>query len=430
MKSITDATLREKIYFARSRSGMPVYVWPKKGLRKKFALIAVRYGSIDERVVAPGGGAKELPAGAAHFLEHRLFDVDGRDVSDEFSALGASVNAMTSFRDTTYYFSCTDGFDKCARLLLSIVGKPVFEAEKVEREKQIITQEILMSGDNPAWRVFFGLMKSMFASHPVRNDIGGTVESVSATGGDDLAFCHGSFYRPSNMIFVAAGDMNPRTVLKTVEAASGRLEPDGARPETVLPSEKARPFRKKFVERMSVSRPKFLLGLKDISRGLTPSERYRRSLLTALLLDTILGGTSELYGELYNRGLIDETFGVSHSCEGEIGYTVMGGDTDDPDALKAALLRGFARARRKGLRAAEFRRKKRKALGRFLMHFNSAESCAASLANFILRKVNIFDYLAILEGLKVSDAEERLREHLRGELSATAVILPVDGGRR
>ena len=427
MRKISEKTLKESVFFSRSKSGMPVYVWPKKGLRRKFALLGVRYGSVDSEAALPGAESPgSTPEGVAHFLEHSLFDVRGKDVSEQFSELGASVNAMTTFTDTIYYFSCTENFERAARLLLSFAGRPTFDAARVEREKQIITQEILMSNDSPDWRLFYGLLRSLYKRHPVRIDIAGTVESVGRIDENVLKLCHGAYYRPDNIIFVVAGDVAPSSVLRTVNSVPKPARSAfRGRPERIVPKETAAPFRKSSVERMGVSRANLLLGFKEPSDDSTPEERFRRIVLTGVLLDTILGATSEMYNSLYNRGIIDDTFGISYTAGDDFAYTVMGGDTDKPDILKEAIFEGIAKAKRRGIDAGEFRRKKRKALGGFLRHFNSSEACATALAHFILRRANIFDYLPVLLGLKASDAEERLREHLRRGACASSVIHPL-----
>ncbi len=425
MKTITDKTLRETIYCARAKCGLPVYVWPSKGLCKKFATVAVNYGSIDNVIVRPGQTAPvTMPGGVAHFLEHRLFEIDGHDVTEKFSEMGASVNAMTSFVETSYYFSTTTNFDSCVGLLLGMLSRPTFTDAQVEREKDIIAQEIMMSNDSAGWREYFGLMRALYAKHPARDDIGGSVESVRATDRATLEMCHEAFYNPANMIFVAAGDLDPKAVLRAVDAATKNMPAAGERPRTILPEEKPAPYRKTFSEKMAVSRPKYLVGFKDDVSGLTAEERFVRSALTGVLIDTILGKTSQLYNGLYESGLIDATFSASYTSEDNFAYTMMGGDTDNPKKLNEAIFKGLGAMAKRGIDAAAFERKKRKMLGGFLRHFDSAESRAISLASFLQKRVNIFDYLKVINGLKAEAAQERLCEHLRREFSAVSVITP------
>jgi len=98
---------------------------------------------------------------------------------DKFSQLGSNPNAYTSFAQTVYLFSCTDRFEDNFRLLLDFVQNPFITEESVEKEKDIIAQEIRMYEDDPNWRVFFNLLDAFYVNNPVKIDIAGTVESIS-----------------------------------------------------------------------------------------------------------------------------------------------------------------------------------------------------------------------------------------------------------
>ena len=121
-------------------NGLEIRVLEKPEFRTYFASFAVKYGGAD-RVFRMDGRSVETPAGIAHFLEHKMFDMpDGTDVFKEMSATGADPNAFTSSAMTCYYFSCTDQFEKNLRMLLRFVTTPFFTEETVEKEKPIISQ--------------------------------------------------------------------------------------------------------------------------------------------------------------------------------------------------------------------------------------------------------------------------------------------------
>ncbi len=173
IERIPDPRVREEIYRAVLPNGLTVIVNRKEGFRRKFAVLATRYGSADHRYQDGDGEIVELPDGIAHFLEHKLFERKEGDVSEIFAAQGATSNAATSFRTTSYHFSCTDRFDENLRTLVSFVGDPYITERAVEKERGIIEQEIRMYEDNPSWRVFFNLLGAMYHTHPIRIDIGG-----------------------------------------------------------------------------------------------------------------------------------------------------------------------------------------------------------------------------------------------------------------
>ena len=181
--------LDETLYRATLPNGLKVMVMPKPGFTKKLAYFVTDFGAVHTHFTL-NGEEKNVPAGVAHYLEHKLFDMPGRDVSAEFAKMGAMVNAFTSYDVTAYYFSCTENFDDCLKLLLEFVSTPYFPLESVERERGIIDQEIGMVADEPGSRVFENLMTAMYRKHPIRVPILGTTESIRNITSETLHTCH------------------------------------------------------------------------------------------------------------------------------------------------------------------------------------------------------------------------------------------------
>jgi predicted Zn-dependent peptidase len=175
------------------------------------------FGSIHTEFILDGVEHR-VPAGIAHYLEHKMFDLPGRDVSAEFAAMGASVNAFTSYDVTAYYFSCTEHFEENLKLLLEFVSTPYFTEESVEKERGIIDQEIGMNADNPDSQIFERLMPALFENHPVRVPILGTSESIRRITPEDLYLCHRAFYNPANMTLCVVGDVEPEEVARIAES--------------------------------------------------------------------------------------------------------------------------------------------------------------------------------------------------------------------
>ena len=116
---IENKWLDEKLFRYTVYPGMEVYVLPKPGYIKKYAIFSTHFGSIDNRYRVEGSAeVQQLPDGVAHFLEHKLFEDERGNVFDRFAQLGASANAFTSFTHTTYLFSCTSFFKENFELLL------------------------------------------------------------------------------------------------------------------------------------------------------------------------------------------------------------------------------------------------------------------------------------------------------------------------
>ena len=96
--------LDEQLFKRELPNGLTVLTVPKPGFTKKLAYFVTDFGSIHTDFELDGE-VYQVPAGVAHYLEHKLFDMPGgRDISAEFAAFGAGVNAFTSFDMTAYYF--------------------------------------------------------------------------------------------------------------------------------------------------------------------------------------------------------------------------------------------------------------------------------------------------------------------------------------
>ncbi len=422
-----NTTLEEKVYCAKLEPGPEVYVLPREGYNKKYAIFSTRFGSIDNYFKVSGNGEETVavPDGVAHFLEHKLFDNEEGNVFDRFAAYGASPNAFTSFTQTTYLFSCTDFFSQNFKLLLEFVQQPYFTDESVSKEQGIIQQEIRMYQDNPEWRVYFNLLGALYREHPARNDIAGSIESISRIDKDILYRCYYTFYHPRNMAIFATGDISAAEVLEMVqESVSKRSYPTVKGIERIYPREEPAVCEKRVTQQLAVSQPVFNIGFKDDFVMLEGRELLFRELATELLLEMIFARSESLYNELYEEGLIDERFSTGYTAECTYGYTLVGGRTKDPERLHQKVMEGIEKVKREGLSAESFERHKRKVRGAFLRSFNSLEFIANNYLAYRFRGIDFFDILDVLEEVSLPDLERRLHEHLREELHAISIIYP------
>ncbi|BDG62047.1 EF-P 5-aminopentanol modification-associated protein YfmH [Caldinitratiruptor microaerophilus] len=426
-----DERLRETIYWETLPSGLRVGVLPRKGWRETTGRVAVNYGSNDSRWIPPGETEPvEVPAGIAHFLEHKLFESEEGNAFDRFAALGADANAYTSNQQTVYYFSTTDRVPECLETLLDMVQTPYFTDQTVEKEQGIIEQEIRMYLDHPEWRSRQNLLEALYQKHPVRIDIAGTVESIRQITKEQLYRCHATFYHPSNMMVFVAGDVDPQAVIQQV---ADNVEKRGYRPQPpvqrLYEPEPAEVAERRREQELAVSQPIFRLGFKDRRVGETGRDLLRKELLTSVVLDGIIGKATPLYNELYEAGLIDGRFGFDYTGEPTYGYTTFAGPTRDPEALEARLLEGIEKARRQGLESYDFERAKRKALGRFLSMLNSTEMIAYVVNDGFFKNIGLFDVLPVAESLTLDEANERLREHFDPQYAVTSIIWPHKGAQ-
>ncbi len=255
-----------------------------------------------------------------------------------FSKQGASANAFTSFTRTAYLFSSTSNVDSNLTTLLNFVQEPYFTEKTVEKEKGIIGQEIRMYEDNPDWRLYFGLIQNMFHHHPVKIDIAGTVESIADITKDMLYECYETFYHPSNMLLFVVGSVEPNEVMKLVKD-NQKNKPFKNQSEIKRKFDEEPPSvaREKQVLEMNVQSSKCLVGIKENQLGQKGDDMLKKELMTNVMLDMMFGKSSDHYFELYNEGLIDESFSYDYTQEQGFGFAMLGGDTRHPDKLAERL---------------------------------------------------------------------------------------------
>ena len=356
-------------------SGLTVLVRPMPGYSSTHVIYATKFGSID-RDFCLNGQTVHLPAGVAHFLEHKMFEDEDGDAFAKYAKTGANANAFTSFDRT------------CG-------------------------QEIKMYDDSPDWRLITGLFECLYHSHPIRSDIAGTVESIAEITPAMLYDSCKAFYAPGNMVLAAAGNTTMEQILAACER-HGLMEPRPVQkvqrlwapePMTLAATEKTLT--------MPVSKPCFGVGFKEEP---LPADDLRTEALYDLVLSCIVGGMSPLYRRLYDEGLVNPGFGgevlrVDGCCC--ILFTV-----------RQLLLDEIARVRAAGVDREVFTLCKNEKYGQLIENLENVEDSASQMADFALSGQTVAQQISMLAGLTAEDADAALQHILCTDRMATMYIQP------
>ncbi len=409
----------------RHNSGLKVILAKMPGYSEKFAMFTTKYGSVDSvlRNETAVGGTIDVPLGTAHFLEHKLFEQKDIDIMSKYAELGARPNAFTSHTQTSYLFSCTENFDKCLALLLDFVQTPFFTDENVEKEKGIIGQEINMYLDNPDSVVYTNFMKGMYIENPVKNDIAGSIESISQIMPDILYVLYNTFYTPENMVLVIAGDVDFDEVQKIVDR--GMKKEWTGRKKTGYVSQIPREpwgIAEKFTERkMSVSIPLFMFGYKGWSPEEEPVLTAKRELEMQILVEMLFGKSSDFYGELYGEGLINESFYGFYDSERSFEYSAFGGESKSPEKVVDRIQKRISEAKKGNISEKDFERIKKSAYGSFIKKFNFAESICRIYTALMLEGIPPIDYFSLYDKINFNNVTEQLK-HFDESKSVISVV--------
>jgi predicted Zn-dependent peptidase len=423
MKIIPYPHLNETIYHEQLPNGLNVYVLPKEGFQKTYATFSTEYGSIDNHFQVESKQPVRVPDGIAHFLEHKMFEEPEGDVFATFASQGASANAFTSFDRTAYLFSATGDVFSSLQTLLNFVQNPYFTDENVEKEKGIIGQEINMYRDNPDWRSYFGLIEAMYQKHPVHIDIAGTIQSISQITKEILYECYHTFYHPSNMSLFVVGGIRAEEVIAFVKEnqAAKAFKPQG-HIERYFDEEPLAVDSAQRVINLPVSLPKCLFGFKEPAPGTEGKALLELELVSKLVLDILFSGSSSIYQALYDENLISDNFGHEYNCGQDYAFSVIGGDTKDPEQLVSRIREELARVSENGLDVETFERSRKKKIGNFLRMLNSPESIANDFTKYRFKGIDLFDILPVYENITLEQVNERFRKHFNWDQLAVSIV--------
>ena len=402
-------------------NGLRVRVIKRPNFAKKFAFLAVNFGSADQKFTR-NGRKDRVPAGIAHYLEHKMFDMPEGSAMERFAAFGGSNNAFTNYSMTAYYVECTECFEENLQTLLEMVTTPYFTDESVEKERGIIAQEIKMYEDSAESAVYEALFALMYPDHPISKPIAGTVESIADITAQQLYDCHKAFYDPSDMLLCVVGDVDEKQVAAIAEAYTPKSEQQSIERDYGLPNSlHAKSGRTE--KQMEVSMPTFAIGFacKPTENAAQAAER---DVIGDLAAEVLAGESSALYQKLYDQGIIDADFSADYEYIRGASLLEFSGDSEDPDAVLKALTEEAARIAEVGIEDAYFERLRRSMLGRRIRDLDGFENTCYRMCAYYFEDCEYLDSIAIIQNVRKEQIVEFLKETVCAERAAISVIYP------
>jgi predicted Zn-dependent peptidase len=227
----------------------------------------------------------EKQAGISHFIEHMCFKGTPRrptsiEVATVIEGVGGMFNAGTDKELTMYWCKVArPHFGKALDVLVDILTCSLFDAGEMEKERQVIIEEIKMSVDSPAQRVSMLIDELMWPGHPLGRDIAGSKESVGALSRKMMLDYTDAWYRPDNAVLAIAGNLRHDEMVEAVgNAVKGW--------EKKLPRGGFKPYRGKIgrralIENRDTEQTQLCLALPGLSM-LNP-DRFKLDLLNVIL---------------------------------------------------------------------------------------------------------------------------------------------------
>ncbi|MCH5223766.1 MAG: insulinase family protein [Muribaculaceae bacterium] len=168
--------------------------------------------------------------GLAHFVEHTIFKGTSKrrawQISSHMESVGGELNAYTSKEETMVYTNAPAGYEERAvELLFDLISSSQFPPQEIDKEREVITEEIYSYLDSPSDRVFDEFEELAYKGSGLSHNILGTPESVRHLTSEDCRNFINRFYVPCNMVIYCVSPLPDQKMIRLVEKYFGRLMP-------------------------------------------------------------------------------------------------------------------------------------------------------------------------------------------------------------
>ena len=424
MKKITDRYFDETYYTERLDNGLTVIIFHKPDYVSTLAAFGTPYGALH---IAQKTKEREysFDPGVAHFLEHKLFETEDKDIFSRFSEMGCNVNAFTSYNETVYYFSTTSrDISEPLDLLLDFVQDLSITDASTEKEKGIIIQELSMYRQEADSRLLDETYKSLYHSFPLIYDIGGDEKSVMKINRAELEECYRLNYHPANMVLVIAGPLDPEELLRTIRNNQDRKQfPDTEIPEKNYLQEAETVKRKEYSFSMDIFKAKHVYAIK-----LKPDFTDRRDCsfkewCETIYLKAYFSPVNPRYQRWLDEGIINDYFGYEVDFDMDYANIIFYNESDKDDLKE--LIDGELK---KDLISEEvLQQLKRRYIGGSFRALNDISVFGTGYIRDYLNGYDFFENISILSSITLDDLK---KVHASLDFSNYSLIHILPGGKR
>ena len=412
--------INEEVYHKILDNGLNVYLIKKSDYAEKCAFFGTKFGSFQtgDFLIDNNGNKHLVLGGIAHFLEHRLFDYYKGNVMDLYDELGAYTNAFTSYNKTVYYFSTIDNFNECLNLLLDFPGVFEMSEEAVNKEKDIIVQELLMYKDMPDQKLFDKTINNLYFDHPIKYDIGGEPEEVRQTTRDLLKLCHQTFYDPSNMYLVVAGDIDVEETLSLIEKNQKDKKFNTSKHESKILNENYESVVKEYEEvNETINKDKLMIAYK-----LKPFEgdKQKEQLCLEFISTLLFSSSTEFYEKLIKEGLANgiESDFISYK---DLSTLIFSCDVNDSEEV-IKLVKDRVESAVSLFKEKDLENIKKSEVSFIIRSCNSCVNLAKYFSLYLFEEANYLELMKTIKEISVEDLVFVYNKYLKDALSSVCVL--------
>ncbi len=387
---------------------------------------SVRSVSVGAWIAVGSRDESDTESGMCHFIEHMVFKGTKKrrmhHIAQRMENVGGYLNAFTSKEYTCFYARCLDEhLPRALDTVIDLVHTPTFPEKEIEKEKDVIVEEMKMYEDTPDDRVFDHLDRSLYSDNPLGRPIIGTEESVRSFTRDGLMdFLH-RYYAGNNTIIAIAGNVNHKKAVSLVEKHYSN--------PSLLSLHKEREALplytpNHFMEKRAVQQAHLIVGT-------TAFDVHDPKRVALSVLNTILGGgmssrlnqnIRERHGYCYNI----YSFNNLHSDIGDFGV-YMGTDASKVDHSVKLIFREFDKLLKKSVTKIELDRAKSQAKGSIMLGLESMGSRMMRIGRqelYYQGYYSLDSILAMIEAVTMDEIVEVTQEILEPSRYSVIKILP------
>lgn len=344
----------------------------KNGVRIVLEQIpTVRSVSIGVWIGTGSRNETEQNNGISHFLEHMFFKGTktrtAKEIAEAFDSIGGQVNAFTSKEYTCYYAKVLDEHASFAlEMLADMFFHSTFVDEELQKERNVVLEEIKMYEDTPDDIVHDLLSKACYANHPLGYPILGTEETLRTFTGDSLRGYMADYYTPDRVVISVAGNVD-ESFIQQVESYFGFFTAKRKASESPAPLFQPQ----KLARQKDTEQAHLCIGFNGLPVG-------HPDIYTLIILNNILGGSmsSRLFQEVREqRGLAYSVFSY-HSSYQDSGLLAIyaGTGNNQLDLLFETIQETIDKLKEDGITEKELKNSKEQMKGSLMLGLESTNS--------------------------------------------------------
>ncbi len=371
MMTVNTSQLNSGIRYAFRKTNSPV----------AYCALSIKAGTRDENPACNG---------IAHLTEHMLFKGTttrgALRINNFLERLGGELNAYTTKEETVIHATVLkEDIAKAVELLSDLAFNSLFPEKELKKEIEIVLDEISSYKDTPSEQIFDDFDKYIFGDHPLANPILGTPKSIKRVSKRDILDFTEHYYRPANMSFSIAADIDPGKGARLVEKFFGKRVNNGEAPNGKV--------KKEIELSCSTSGETRLVTKKTYQvhcvTGATAYSLYNDMRLPLALLTNILGGpalNSRLNQSLREKHALAYTVDASYTPYTDTGlFTIyFGSDRNNLSKCRDIVAKEISLLKERELNATALKAAKKQLLGQLAISTDNAETQCLSMGKSLL----------------------------------------------